>query len=233
MEIPIIEPEPEKRGYWAIYPNRKVWRNDLPPKKMKFKDYDKSEKKYGIAGGGDWLTLQQGDNRIRIVSEFEDYGSHYDSTQKKSFVCLGEEECPFCQNGEKPRVQYLGWVIDRKDNEIKLLQIGHQVFKQIGEYAKSDEYGFEKVPSYDMNIKKTGQGLNTEYAVLASRKDAELSEEEKAMITEKIKLPKEILENMKAKQKGQEANSQTSESEESQIPEIEESEDIDPKDIPF
>ena len=164
---------------------------------MKFQDYNEAGKKYGI-DGGDWLNLEEGDNKVRIVSEFEDYGSHYDKKLKKSFVCLGKEKCPFCQTGDKPRVQFLGWVIDRKDQKPKLLRIGYKIFQQIGDLAQSEDYKFDDVPGYDITIKKTGQGLDTNYSVLPARKNTELTSEEIESI-KGLKDPKEIIENMKAK----------------------------------
>jgi len=165
---------------------------------MKFKDYEETEKRYGFTKR-DWLNLQEGENKIRIVSEFEDYGVHYNPNTKKIVICIGKETCSLCQTGIGIRVQYLGWVIDRKDGQVKLLRIGHQIFKQIGEFAISNDYGFVSVPDYDITIKKIGQGLATEYTVLPARQDTELTDEEKYLISEKVKSPKEIIERMKAK----------------------------------
>lgn len=220
-KIPIIESE--KGGYWEIYPDRKIWHKE---ESMKFKDYDSIPKKYGI-GGGDWMKLQEGDNKIRIVSEFEDYGTHYNPTTKKSIVCLGKEKCEVCLSDpdNKPRVQFLGWVIDRKDNKIKLLRIGFKAHKQIGELAKSEDYGFDEVPEYDVTIKKTGQGLDTDYSVLPARQNTSLTEEEEQAVSEKVKKsPKEIIEKMKAKISQKEPIIAGSESEE---------EEINPENIPF
>jgi hypothetical protein len=143
------------------------------------------------------MNLERGENKIRILSEFEDYGTHYDN--KKSVVCLGKDKCSYCQNGERAKVQYLGWVIDRKDGEIKLLRFGSSVSKQITELARSDEYGFDSVPDYDLTIKKTGEGLETEYVVIPARKSTVLTEDEKVRYLDKFKSPKDIIEKMKEK----------------------------------
>ncbi|HEY0089769.1 MAG TPA: hypothetical protein VGB37_13055, partial [Candidatus Lokiarchaeia archaeon] len=147
MDIPIIEPE--KGGYWEVYPDRKIWHVEEGPEIMKFKDYKEIAKKYGV--GKDWLTLEQGDNKVRIVSTFEDYGNHYNPATKKSIICIGKDEgCVACAKGLKPNVQFLGWAIDRKDNKVKLLRIGYTVFQMLGDYQKSEDYGFEDIPSYDI-----------------------------------------------------------------------------------
>jgi len=219
-EIPIIESEED--GYWEIYPDHKIWHDY---KDMEFKDYKKSEEKYGL--GSDWLNLEDGDNKVRIVSNFIDYGSHYNQQTKKSVICVGKESCEMCQQGDKPRVQYLGWVIDRKDKKLKLLRIGHQIFKQIGDYAMNEEYAFTGIPDYDITINKTGQGLGTDYTVIPSRKNTELTEKEKKEIEEKMKDPQEIIDSMKAKiSKGEDQGGDTEEIEEGE-------KEIDTNDIPF
>jgi len=191
--IPIVETK--VGGYYFIYPNKKIWYGN----NMKFSQYKESEEKYGIASGGDWMALEEGDNRIRIVSEFVDYGEHFDNAKKRSFVCLGKDECSYCKAGEKVKVRYLGWVIDRKDGKVKLLRFGHSIFKQIGALAINEEYEFDESPSYDMTIKRDGKGLDTEYNVTAARKDSKITEKELEEIEEKVKDPIEIIENMKAK----------------------------------
>lgn len=215
--IPIIEPE--KYGYWEVYPSHKIWHNN---EDMKFKDYKQAEEKYNIKGGSvEWLNLVDGDNKIRIVSKFVDYGSHYDPSTKKSLICIGKENCECCQRRDalmvdgvdpkdkeitalKVRVQYLGFVIDRKDGKIKLLRIGHIIFKQIGELAENEEYAFEELPDYDITIRKTGQGLETKYSVVAARQNTELTKEELKQIREKVKDPNEIIDSIKSKVLGNE-----------------------------
>lgn len=164
---------------------------------MKFRDYDKAAEKYDMGGG--WMNLEEGDNKVRIVSEFEDFGTHWDNKKKKGFTCIGKDDCEWCQRGDKPKVQFIGWVIDRKDNKVKLLRIGYKIFQQLGTFAKSDEYSFEGIPPYDVNIQRVGTGLNTVYTVLPARKNTELTKEEEAQVEEAVKSPKEIIENMKAK----------------------------------
>jgi len=217
-EVPVIEPFED--GYYQIYNDgRKIFRDSSYLSEieynMKFKDYGESESKYGIGGGdqGGWMRLEQGENKVRIVSEFVDHGTHWDNQKKRSFVCIGiENGCPYCKKDVemveegaekrpcKVKVRYLGWVIDRKDGNLKILQAGHQIFKQIGQFAASEEFGFDGVPAYDITITRTGEGLSTEYNVMPNRKDTKLTDDEEALIKELAKDPKEIIEKMKEKQ---------------------------------
>ena len=194
--IPVIEEI--DTGNYETYEDRRI-RHDNKNNKMKFNDYKDSEEKYGIAGGDDWMNLEEGDNKLRIVSEFIDYGEHFDNAKKRSYMCLGKGNCSYCDAGEKPKVRYLGWVIDRKDNKVKLLRFGHSIFKQIGALAVNDEYKFDEIPNYDITIKREGTGLDTEYHVTAARKDSKITVEESEEIDAKVKDVPEIIENMKAK----------------------------------
>lgn len=202
MEIPIIIPDKSKKGYWETYFDHKIWHDESGiSKEMSFKNYKEIGKEYNT-GGGEWMQLAQGDNKVRIVSDFKPYGSHYNPKTNKSTICLGKEDCPICKAGNKPRVQFLGWVIDRTDNQVKLLRFGYKVFGQIGKIASSEEYEFDTIPNFDITITKTGEGLETDYSTLASRKDTVITNEEQAMINEKVGDPQDVIDKMKAKVMG-------------------------------
>ena len=172
---------------------------------MKFSEYKKFD------GGGDWMTLQPGDNKIRLLTEFVKYGQHFDEVLNKGIACIGKDKgCVYCTMGKSPTVKYLGWVIDRKtqsdnikddtqNNEIKLLKVGHKIISQLGDYQTSEEYSFDSIPDYDIFIKKTGQSLDTTYTVLPSKKSSPLTQAEKEKAENKIKDVEEIVESMKSK----------------------------------
>ena len=246
-EIPLIEkdPDPKKIGYWRVRDHGdRVWVDEINIQKqiyMQFKKHKETAQKHGI--GGSWMTLEKGDNKVRIVSEFFDYGSHYDNNKKESVICLGKEECLICKSNEdlpekdqiKTRVQFLGWIIDRADGGVKLLRIGYSIVKQIGEYANNDEYAFDDVPPYDITIKKEGEGLDTVYTVIPARKNIELTKKEKEDVA-KLDSPKEILEGMRAKVVSRLISSDeetVEEPEEKTSKKTEKSDEIDVKDIPF
>ena len=165
---------------------------------MSFKNYKKEGEEYGVGGDGDWMNLEEGANKIRVVTDFVVFGTHFDEKLNKSFVCLGKEKCEYCKLKIKPRVQFKGWVIDRKDSKIKILTVGWKINQAIGELANSEEYGFEIIPSYDITINRAGTGLGTKYSVLADRKDTPLTDEEKEQIDE-LQSPEEVIEAMKTK----------------------------------
>jgi len=158
------------------------------------------EKKYDIKSKeGNWLKLEEGENKVRLVSDCSDFGSHFDTQLKKSFICTGKETCAYCQKGEKSRVRFYAWVIDRRDGVIKLAEFGYSIFKEIEKLAKSTDYGFDVTPSYDIDINRKGKGLDTEYSILADRKDSPLSEEEEKKIQDSCKPLDDMIQKMKDK----------------------------------
>ena len=158
------------------------------------------EQKYDIKSReGNWMKFEEGDNKVRFVSNDFDFGSHFDTQEKKSFICTGKETCKYCQKGEKSRVRFYAWVIDRKDGKVKLAEYGYSIHKKIDNLAKSEDYGFETTPNYDITITRKGKGLDTEYNILADRKDTPLTEEEEKMIEEECKPLEEMIQKKKEK----------------------------------
>ena len=139
---------------------------------MKFSQYTE----FKTEGGG-FLNLKQGENKVRVVSEFEHFLSDYQGRKNDRFM---------------------GYVIDRTDGQIKLLTIGKMIFGELGEYSTSAEFGFTDVPPYDVVIKKTGEGKETDYKVIPARQNTELTAEEKKQVSE-LKSVSEVIDAMVAK----------------------------------
>ncbi len=175
---------------------------------MKFNELNQVAEQYNIGKGKDgWLVLETGDNKVRIVSEYEVLAKHW--AGKKASVCVGKENgCIFCnvaegQKPEKPVVKFLFWVIDRKDGKFKVAEVGWTVIKAIGDLQEDEEYSFDLLPDYDVNIKKTVKGSgtqpsDTEYTVIPSRTNKPLTPEEDKEFKELTSI-KTIVENIKGK----------------------------------
>jgi hypothetical protein len=172
---------------------------------MKFNQYDEVAKQYGVGGGGDWFNLKEGENKIRLLTEFETYGEHYNPSAKKYTVCIGKEKgCLGCKNGIPITVRSLGWVIDRTDGKVKLFKMPYTVFKAIGLLQTDDDYKFDLLPEYDLKINRTGTGKETEYSVLPTPKITALTGDELEEMDETIKPVKDIIQKMKDKVGGSE-----------------------------
>jgi len=163
-----------------------------------FDNFDKTMNKYG--SNSDWLILKEGANKVRLMSNFADYGDHFIKEENKSYICIGKENgCVYCEKGLKPKVQFLGWAIDRSDGQLKLFRFGYTIAKQLASYKDSEEYGFEDLPPYDIVVNKEGQGLETNYVVMPARTNTEITMEEKDNFEKNSKSPEEIIQSMKDK----------------------------------
>ena len=179
----------------------------------------------------DWLKLTDGDNKIRLISyESAVRPSHYIPSLKKYFVCVGKDNgCTFEVEAEvkkrdddgnvvmqidgktpvtekkmvhRPGIKILMWVIDRKDNKVKIAEFPTSVAKAIKELKSTVDYGFEDIPPYDITVKRIKTGAadkDVEYSVIPDRNDKELTEAEKQSINNLSNL-EEMVERMKEKE---------------------------------
>jgi hypothetical protein len=159
---------------------------------------EEMKEKYG-SQDSQWMKLEQGDNKIRILqTSFTDYGNHFLTSEKKSYACLGKEECPLCKE-KSPAVKFMVWVIDREDGGLKILEFGYTVTKQLAKLANDKDYGIDGSGfPYDINIVREGSGKETTYSVIPGRKNTPLTEEEIKMVDELEDL-NEIVEKKKEK----------------------------------
>ena len=121
-----------------------------------------AEKEHNI-GGAQHLKLQEGQNRIRLVSECIPHEGEY--------------------NG-KPTFKWLCQVIDRKDGKVKPFFMPHKIFKDIEALQMSEDYSFDAVPMpYDITITAIGAGMITvQYSTTPARQNTPITEDEQMMI---------------------------------------------------
>lgn len=139
------------------------------------------------AGGGNrenakFMKLQPGDNRVRVVGKPVMVDIHWEKGldgSTKKVVCPGAG-CPVCKAGHTPQSRYQVLVIDKADNEVKVLEGGPRVFGAIRDYAMDPDYGDPR--NYDLKIKKEGTGRETKYTVMASPKQVPLTAQETEMV---------------------------------------------------
>lgn len=138
--------------------------------------------------GGNFLKIE-GETRFRIVPfehdgdlhVFAEFNKHYVQQLKASFNCLHdtEDDCPICNlveefdkmgasnlaRGLAARTRFLMNVLHA--GELKKVEIGGGVMKDILSYFADPDYGDISDPDTgrDIKITKTGSGLTTEYAV--------------------------------------------------------------------
>jgi hypothetical protein len=131
--------------------------------KVNFAEARKEAQKKGLLGKGDYLKLQEGANKVRLMSE-----------------CLGH---PGEFNG-RPTFKWLCYVLDREDGKIKPFFMADKIYKQIQALQTDPEYAFDEVPMpYDITINAEGAGTKeVTYVVTAARQNTPLTPAEKALL---------------------------------------------------
>ena len=143
----------------------------------------------------DYLSLKDGDNRVRVVSNPSELVVHWERNNEgkaKRVICTGNADCILCEHGSKTQTRYQLLVIDKSNWDaktkeyhggvkVKVLEVGKSVIKQIKLLAQDVEYG--NPSHYDIRITKTGSGKDTSYNVTPSPNKIPLTDEE----TEAIK----------------------------------------------
>jgi len=124
----------------------------------KFSDYEQVAKDNNIGADNNYWRPMPGENRVRILSEFEAHGKHFIQEDNKSYECIGVDNgCVYCMAGLKPKPEFLMWVLDRKDGVVKLGQVGYSVVKAIGQLSRSEDWGFDELPEYDLVVTREGE----------------------------------------------------------------------------
>lgn len=149
--------------------------------------YKKAEKDYGF-GKSDSFKVQEGSNKIRIISGTLPYESDFKGQTNVKFLC---------------------WIIDRKDGRVKLYFMPPTIMKSIGDLQTDPEYAFSEVPMpYDIDIRTENAGSKeVRYSVIPSRNPFPITAEEQILIMEKP-LIGELVQKLQKKQMSSHLESQ-------------------------
>lgn len=124
-----------------------------------------------------YVKFNEGTNKLRMIGEPREVWTHWvqsaNGGKGLSIVCLGKGKCPMCDKlaydkannvKTKDRIQrqFVINVFNRTTNRVELLQKGKNIFESLA--VMNREMG--DITTYDVNIVKTGQGLETKYQVL-------------------------------------------------------------------
>ena len=119
------------------------------------------------SGSANYMKLVVGENKIRIISK-PAIGWLEWIDKKPTRTQIGEQ--PDGQDDENPPKKFMALVvIDRDDNEVKVMELTQQsVIKAIKALSANPDWG--NPFSYDITIKKSGEGMKTKYVVTPSPK---------------------------------------------------------------
>jgi hypothetical protein len=134
--------------------------------KVDFAAARKQAESKGVLGSGDYFKLQEGDDKIRLMSECLEHPGEYQG---------------------KPTFKWLCYVLDRRDGRIKPFFMAHTIYKQIEALQQDSDYAFDEVPMpYDITIKAKNAGKKeVEYAVIADRQNNPVTPAERALLVGK------------------------------------------------
>lgn len=146
---------------------RHAKQNTKPVKKSTQSDDFVSEDAVS-SGSASYMKLEKGDNKFRVISKpIAGWLEWIDKKPIRTPLDDGEPEASDEDN--KPRKFIALVVIDRKDGNVKILEITQQsIIKSIRALSNNPDWG--KPFSYDINVKKEGEDLKTKYTVTPSPK---------------------------------------------------------------
>lgn len=162
------------------------------------------------AGGSDYYNIEEGnDNVVRVLTTGEVYATHFLGKGTKSPICYGVEKgCPIRDDeGNHPTpssVRYALYVLDRKDNEVKLAMFPYSVMRGIADLQENPDFQFDEFPMpYDIRITyRPDEAPANKYKVDAVPRIEPISEEVQEQLNEKLRdiTPTDFVEKMKEKQ---------------------------------
>lgn len=126
--------------------------------KVKQQEEEAQKEGYAQSGGG-WYKFVEGENRFRVLAEPEMIHEDF-----KLGMCY--TDCGF-QGASK----FMAYILDRKDNKIKIARLPYTVGTAIMGFEKDEEYKFEGFPMpYDIKVSAVGAGTKeVKYTVMAGR----------------------------------------------------------------
>lgn len=139
-----------------------------------------------------FITFPQGITNIRILDKapFTRW-SHWVPSAKRSITCPGKG-CPICEainiakankiepkfsRGKKHSIN----VLNRTTGQVEIMEQGNGFFEEIKEFHNEEG----DVRTYDIAVKRAGQGTNTKYR-LKTLEPVELTKEEQALVDENL-----------------------------------------------
>jgi hypothetical protein len=124
-----------------------------------------------------FIKWEEGQNRIRIVSEPQKRWTQYLESDKKSIECQGRD-CAYCAAGLKVNHDYFFMAISRSeqlanknpdgtpgDPSVKMCRFAPGLYGEYFELSQNPDWSFDSVPNFDVVVSRTGQKLLTKYTL--------------------------------------------------------------------
>jgi hypothetical protein len=175
------------------------------------KKLEKDADTYNIGSGSGYYNIEEGNENIaRVLTEGQVFAKHYLGKGVISPICYGQDKgCPIMDedsgtHSTKLSIKYALYVIDKKDNEVKLATFPYSVMKGIAGLQENPDYKFDLFPMpYDIRITyKREESPANMYKVDAIPKLMPVNEENRKKLDEKLAeiTPEDFVQKMKDKQ---------------------------------
>jgi len=130
----------------------------------------------------DYMRLQSGSNRLRLVTKPFQYWVH--KWKEEGMQGFGEKvycskfhgSCPCCDTEDKPKRRWFTGVIDRKTGTYKILDMGVAIYQKIQGYSRDEDWGDPS--QYDIDVVVDKQGGATGYYNVIAKPKQPLSDED-------------------------------------------------------
>ena len=143
-----------------------------------------------VSGPNDFMNLEQGDNKVRVVTNPYQFVVHWtkDSTGKPRKIHCAINNCPLCKQGVDSQTRWYIGVLDYKSGRPKILEISSQIFRGIRGYINNPDWNetikkpWGQILAYDINITRGPKGSQPLYQVMPSPKMKDITDEETDLV---------------------------------------------------
>jgi hypothetical protein len=137
---------------------------------------------------GSYMKFEEGMNKFRIVTDAVTGFEYWDTNNKPKRLREMPREIPKDIRGDSAIKHFWAFgVINRWNNQIQILEITQAgIMRDVTALFENPDWGDPK--GYDLNIQRTGKGLETKYTTQPSPHKALTPEEQKLIQETKINL---------------------------------------------
>lgn len=152
----------------------------MEPTEFNFKDV-LGDPRAMSSSRNDYLTLHEGNNKMRILSPAVGISQHFMGKGKRPELCVSiDQGCPYHVDPlMAARAKWAMWVIDYEDQKVKIARLSYTIVRAIQGLQENPEYAFTSLPMpYDIIINAVNAGTKeVKYTITPARKNSDISEE--------------------------------------------------------
>ncbi len=123
---------------------------------------------YSIPNESNYMRFEQGANKFRVLSTAIIGWEWWEETKEGRRPKRVRTWKEAVSQGQEPLKHFWAFVVwNYASNKVQILEITQKsIMRVINDYVSNPDWGLPQ--GYDLTVKKTGDGLETEYSVIAS-----------------------------------------------------------------